>query len=194
MKLVDLSRYGPVHRFADHHVYKALSALSDGRRKGRKQLAESVGVGEGSMRTILEYLRDHDLVEIKQTGVTISKRGLEFLNGFPIQIGLVTKSDVSIGQITVAVLVRARGEKIKIGVEQRDSAIKAGAEGATTIVVRGGDLWILPDFDLDKERPDFANELRGLFYLRESDVLIIGTGETYRQAEDGALAAAFDLI
>jgi len=194
MKLIDLSRYGPVHRFADYHVYKTLAAISDGRRKGRKQLADAVGVGEGSMRTILEYLRDHDLVEIKQTGVSISKKGVDFLNGFPIQVGLVTKSDSSIGQTSVAVLVKGMSEKIKIGVEQRDAAVKAGAEGATTIIAKSGELWIIPDYNLDVQKKSFAAELRGIFSVRDGDVIIIGTGQNYRQAEDGALSAAFDLI
>ncbi|QLH74104.1 MAG: DUF4443 domain-containing protein [Methanomassiliicoccales archaeon] len=194
MKLIDLSRYGPVHRFADYHVYKTLAVIADGRRRGRKQLAETIGVGEGSMRTILEYLRDHDLVEIKQTGVTISKKGLDFLNGFPIQVGLVTKSDSSIGQTAVAVLVRSMADKIKIGVEQRDAAVKAGAEGATTIVVKGGELWILPDYNLDVHKKAFSAELRSMFQVKDGDVIIIGTGQNYRQAEDGALSAAFDLI
>jgi hypothetical protein len=194
MKLIDLSRYGPVHRFADYHVYKTLAAISDGRRKGRKQLSDAVGVGEGSMRTILEYLRDHDLVEIKQTGVSISKKGMDFLNGFPIQVGLITKSDSSIGQTSVAVLVRSMADRIKIGVEQRDAAVRAGAEGATTIVMKGGNLWIIPDYNLDENKKAFAAEIRGIFQIKDGDVIIIGTGQDYRQAEDGALSAAFDLI
>jgi len=194
MKLVDLSRYGPVHRFADYHVYKTLAVLADGRRKGRKQLADAVGVGEGSMRTILENLRERDLIEVKQTGVVISRRGTEFYNGFPIQSGVVTKSDASIGQVTVAVKIKGRGDRIKIGVEQRDAAVKAGAEGATTIVVRGGTMMIPPDYNVDQNMVDFAHELRGIFELRENDVVIIGTGLEYHQAEDGALAAAFELL
>ncbi|MCE5296381.1 MAG: DUF4443 domain-containing protein [Euryarchaeota archaeon] len=194
MKLIDLSRYGPVHRFADYHVYKTLAAISDGRRKGRKQLSDAVGVGEGSMRTILEYLREHDLVEIKQTGVSISKKGIDFLNGFPIQVGLVTKSDSSIGQVAVAVLVKSMADKVKIGVEQRDAAVKAGADGATTILVKSGNLWIIPDYNLDEHKKAFAAELRGIFTIQDGDVIIIGTGMDYRQAEDGALSAAFDLI
>jgi hypothetical protein len=194
MKLVDLSRYGPMHRFSDFHVYNALAFISDGRRKGRKNIAEAIGVGEGSMRTILEFLRDHDLVDIKQTGVVITKRGLEFLNSFHLQVGLVTRSDFSIGQITVAVLIKDKADRIRIGVEQRDAAVKAGAEGATTIVVHKGDLWILPDYNLETNSPEFASELRGIFELHERDVIIIGTGQSYRQAEDGALSAAFDLL
>ncbi len=194
MKLIDLSRYGPVHRFADYHVYKALAALSDGRRKGRKQLSQAVGIGEGSMRTIIEYLRDHELIEVKQTGISISNKGTEFFNGFPIQVGMLSKSDATLGTETVAVLVRGHKNRVKIGVEQRDAAVRAGADGATTILVQGGELWVPPDFCLDKERPDFAAELRDIFSVRDGDVIIIGTGADYHKAEDGALAAAFELI
>ncbi len=194
MKLIDLSRYGPVHRFADFHVYKALAALSDGRRKGRKQLSQAVGVGEGSMRTIIEYLRDHELIDVKQTGISISNKGVEFLNGFPIQVGALPKTDASLGLETVAILVRGHRRMVKIGVEQRDAAVRAGADGATTILIQGGELWVPPDFNLDKERPAFAAELRDIFNVLEGDVIIIGTGSDYHHAEDGALAAAFELI
>ncbi|MFA5312960.1 MAG: DUF4443 domain-containing protein, partial [Methanomassiliicoccales archaeon] len=115
-------------------------------------------------------------------------------NGFPIQVGLVTKSDSSIGQVAVAVLVKTMSDKIRIGVEQRDAAVKAGAEGATTIVVKGGSLWIIPDYNLDEHKKAFSAELRGIFTIHDGDVIIIGTGVDYRQAEDGALSAAFDLI
>jgi predicted amidohydrolase len=92
------------------------------------------------------------------------------------------------------VLVKGQSMKIKMGVEQRDSAIKAGAEGATTIIVSGGQLVVPPDYDLDKERPEFAETLRRLLAVSEGDVIIIGTAKTYNRAEDGALAAAFELI
>ena len=194
MKLVDLPRYGPVHRFADYHIFKTLSILSDGRRKGRKQLAEMVNVGEGSMRTIIEYLREREMIDIKQTGVKIAAKGHEFLSKLPIYMERVEPTDSTLGERSAAVLVKGQSMKIKMGVEQRDSAIKAGAEGATTVIVSGDRLVVPPDYDLDKERPDFANTLRRLLAISEGDVIIIGTAKTYDYAEDGALAAAFELI
>ena len=194
MKLVDLPRYGPVHRFADYHVFKTLSILSDGRRKGRKQLAEMVDVGEGSMRTIIEYLREREMIDGKQTGVKIAAKGHEFLSKLPIYMERVEPTDSTLGERSAAVLVKGQSMKIKMGVEQRDSAIKAGAEGATTIIVSGGQLVVPPDYDLDKERPEFAETLRRLLAVSEGDVIIIGTAKTYNRAEDGALAAAFELI
>jgi hypothetical protein len=194
MKLVDLPRYGPVHRFADYHVFKTLSILSDGRRKGRKQLADMVNVGEGSMRTIIEYLREREMIDVKQTGVKISIKGHEFLSNLPIYMERVEPTDSTLGERSAAVLVKGESMKIKLGVEQRDSAIKAGAEGATTVIVSGDRLVVPPDYDLDTERPEFADTLRRLLAVSEGDVIIIGTAKTYDRAEDGALAAAFELI
>lgn len=194
MKLVDLAKYGPLHRFADYHVYRTLLLLSDGRRRGRKQLADSVNVGEGSMRTIVEYLRDRGMIDIKQTGIKISSRGLEFIRKLPIRLERLEPSDISISERNVAVLVRGKANRIVLGIEQRDSAIKAGAEGATTIVLVGGKLIVPPDYELDKEKPDISAVLREAFAPIEGDAIIIGTAQSYERAEDGALAAAFELL
>ncbi len=194
MKLLDLPKYGPLHRFADYHVYRTLLALADGRRRGRKQLAEAVGLGEGSMRTIVEYLRDKGFVDIKQTGIKISSRGTEFVKQMPVKLERLEPSSISLGTRNVAVQVRGKAKRIGLGIEQRDAAIKAGADGATTIIVAGGKLVIPPDYYVDSETPDIAYDLRRHFALNEGDVIIIGTAPTYDRAEDGALAAAFELV
>jgi hypothetical protein len=194
MRLLDLPKYGPVHRFADYHVYRTLLLLSDGRRRGRRSLADSVNIGEGSMRTIIEFLRDKGYVDVKQTGIKISTRGVEFVRNLPIRMERLDPSDISIAMRNVAVLVRNRADKVTLGIEQRDAAIKAGAEGATTIVVKGGKLLVPPDYFLDKERPEIARGLRKLLAPNEGDIVIVGAAQEYDRAEDGALAAAFALL
>ncbi len=194
MKFVDLHKYGPLHRFADYHVYRTLLLLSDGKRRGRRQISESVKVGEGSMRTIIEHLRDERMIDVKQTGVKISSRGLEYLKNLPIRLERLQPSDISIAERNVAVLVHGKAGKIALGIEQRDSAIKAGAEGATTVVVLGDKLMVPPDYCLDLERPKISKELRDALDPAEGDVIIIGTATDYESAEDGALAAAFVLL
>jgi hypothetical protein len=194
MKLLDLPKYGPVHRFADYHVYRTLLLLSDGRRRGRKSLADSVNIGEGSMRTIVEFLRDKGYVDVKQTGIKISIKGMEFLRNLPIRMERLDPSDISIAMRNVAVLVKNRADRVTLGIEQRDAAIKAGAEGATTIVVKGGKLLVPPDYLLDKEKPEIARGLRKLLSPSEGDIVIVGAAQEYDRAEDGALAAAFALL
>lgn len=194
MKLIDRPKYGPLFRFGDYHVYKTLSVLSDGRRKGRKQLADRIGVGEGSMRTIVDYLRQEGLIDVKQTGIKISKKGQEFISRFPLQVYVLDVPEITLGQHSVAVQVRGAASKIDTGMKQRDQAIKAGAEGATTIIVKGDRLTVPVDYDLDKERPEVAGAIRRLFDLADNDVIIVGTSADLQRAEEGAMAAALDLI
>lgn len=194
MKFVDLPKYGPLHRFADFHVYRTLHTLSDGKRRGRRQLADSVGLGEGSMRTIVEYLRGKGLIDIKQTGIKISPKGSDFMMVLPLAMARLEPSDSTISERNVAVQVKGKSKHIVLGIEQRDSAMKAGAAGATTVIFVNGSLLVPPDFLLDREKPDIASALRKAFDLNEGDALIIGTADTYEDAEDGALAAAFELI
>ena len=146
------------------------------------------------MRTIIEFLRDKGYVDVKQTGIKISTRGVEFVRNLPIRMERLDPSDISIAMRNVAVLVRNRADKVTLGIEQRDAAIKAGAEGATTIVVKGGKLLVPPDYFLDKERPEIARGLRKLLAPNEGDIVIVGAAQEYDRAEDGALAAAFALL
>ncbi len=146
------------------------------------------------MRTIIEHLRGKRMIDIKQTGVKISSRGLEYIKQLPIRLERLEPSDISIAQRNVAVLVHKKANRIALGIEQRDSAIKAGAEGATTVIVVGNKLIVPPDYCLDIERPKISQELRNALDPSEGDVIIIGTAMDYERAEDGALAAAFVLI
>ena len=194
MRLIDRPKYGPLHRFTDYHVYKTLSLLTDGRRKGRKAMADRIGGGEGSMRTIIEYLREEGLVDVKQTGIKITKAGNDFVSRLPLQVYTLDAPDISLGEYSVAVQVKGVASKVKSGMEQRDQAIKAGADGATTVVVNGDRLTVPVDFDLDKGRPETAWALRRLFDLSDGDVIIIGTSVSLQRAEEGAMAAAFELL
>ena len=68
MKIIDEPQFGPMFRFNDANVYWSLYVLSGGRCMGRKRLASEVGVGEGSMRRIIDTLKEWDFILIKQTG------------------------------------------------------------------------------------------------------------------------------
>lgn len=146
------------------------------------------------MRTILTWMKGKGLVSIKQTGVRITSSGLDFLNALPLRLKDIDVSDISIGKCSAAALVKRTASKIGTGIEQRDAAIKAGADGATTIVVKGRRLVVPTDYDLDKEKSELARSLRQLFDLEEGDVVIVGTASSRRNAEQGALAAAFELL
>ena len=174
MKIIDEPQFGPMFRFNDANVYWSLYILSDGRRMGRKRLAEEVGVGEGSMRRIIDTLKEWDFILIKPVDVYIE--------------GSV------VGKYQQAVLVLGCADKVVNGMEQRDIGIKVGGEGCTTIVIRDGNLLIPPDWNLDEKDPELAYNIRKETGITKSDALIIGGGDTKTSAVDAAVSAALNMF
>ncbi len=193
MKIIESPQYGPMFRFTDANVYWALYMLSSGKRIGRKRLADEIGVGEGSMRRILETLREWDMIQIKQSGITITRTGLGFLAEIPIKVIDVDLGDSIVGEYSQPIMVLGVADKIQNGMQQRDAGIKVGATGCTTLVIRGGNLIIPPDWNVDVERPDVAKSVRATG-MTENDAIIVGSGNDHRTAMMAALTAAFELF
>lgn len=194
MKIMDIPAFGPMFRFTDANVYYALYVLSDGKRVGRKKLAEEAGVGEGSMRRILDKFREWNFVQIKQTGISITKAGLVFLDQIPVRLIDVDLQGSVVGDFTQGVIVYGASSKIVNGMQQRDAGIKAGAEGCTTIVIRDGKLMIPPDWNMDEQTPELAYKIRKDTGITADDVIIVGGGSSKIAAVEAVLNAAFELV
>ena len=194
MKIMDIPAFGPMFRFTDANVYYALYVLSDGKRIGRKKLAEEAGVGEGSMRRILDKFREWNFVQIKQTGISITKAGLVFLDQIPVRLIDVDLQGSVVGDFTQGVIVYGASSKIVNGMQQRDAGIKAGADGCTTIVIRDGKLMIPPDWNMDEQTPELAYKIRKDTGITADDVIIVGGGSSKIAAVEAVLNAAFELV
>ena len=194
MRIIDAPQYGPMFRFTDASVYWALHVLSDGKRMGRKRLAESVGVGEGSMRRILNTLKEWEMVSIKQTGITITKAGMQFLEEIPVQVIDVDLGDMVLGDCVQGILVKGVADLVENGMQQRDAGIRAGALGCTTILIRNGSLMMPPDWDIDEHDPELANRIRETSGITEDDIIIVGSANDPPTAVNAALTAAFELF
>ncbi len=194
MKIIDEPQFGPMFRFNDANVYWALHVLSSGRRIGRKKLAEEIGVGEGSMRRIIDTLKDWDFILIKQTGITITKSGQAFLDQMPIKVLDIQLEGSVVGQYQQAILVLGCADKVVNGMEQRDAGIKVGADGCTTLVIRDGKLMVPPDWNMDEEDPEMAYRIRKESGMTQSDALIIGGADTKAAAIEAAVSAALQLF
>ena len=194
MRIIDTPQYGPMFRFTDANVYWALHVLSDGKRMGRKRLADEIGVGEGSMRRILETLRQWEMITIKQTGITITRSGLGFLSEIPIRVVDIDVRDAIVGDYSQAIVVYGVGKKIENGMQQRDAGIKVGATGCTTIVIRNGVLTIPPDWNMDEKNPAVAARIREVTNITEDDAIIVGSAYDQHTAVVAALTAAFELF
>ena len=194
MKIIDEPQYGPMFRFNDANVYWALYVLSDGKRMGRKRLAEEVGVGEGSMRRIIDTLKEWGFILIKQTGITITKAGQAFLNQLPIRPVSVNLGEAVVGEFQQAVLVLGAANKVVNGMEQRDMGIKVGGAGCTTIVIRDGNLMVPPDWNIDEKDPDLAYKIRKDSGITQSDALVVGGADSRTSAVEAAITAALSMF
>ena len=194
MKIIEIPQFGPMFRFSDANIYWALHILSDGRRMGRKRLSDQIGIGEGSMRRIIDTLKEWNLITVKQTGITITKSGQAFLSQIPIRVVDVELSGSTVGEFSQSLLVLGVSEKVYNGMQQRDAGIKVGATGCTTVVIRGGVLMIPPDWNIDEIDPELARKIRKDTGITTNDVIIVGSADTKLLAIEAAINAAFELI
>lgn len=183
---------GPVPKFNDYHIWKALECLDQENPVGRKKLSQPLGIGEGSTRTILSQLQDQGMITIRKSGILLTDRGLDFKRTYHMDLADVSISDLTIGDKDCAVRVPKRAKDVKFGCEERDAAIKSGATGATTLVYTNGNLTFPgSEYPVDD---DIASKVMGIFNLRNDDVIIIGTGPTREIAEIGAVTAGLTIM
>ena len=177
---------GPLPRFADFHIQMALDQITKYERIGRKQIAKKLGIGEGSVRTILNQLKEQGLITSSRGGHRLTNKGKLLLKR-PAEFIQVDVGDLTVGEINVATIARGAASKVVRGIEQRDEAVKAGANGATVLVFRGGKLRFPDDFTKVSEKK--VGELIKKFKPQNGDVIIISTGKDVIRAEAGARAA-----
>lgn len=105
------------------------------------------------------------------------------------------RSDLTLGEFNIAILVKGVSQKVKSGIEQRDAALMVGAKGATTLTFVGGELVFPPEhISIAEDYPKIQEELIQYLKPEENDTVVIGSAETLVKAEYGALAAALILV
>jgi len=185
---------GPRKQFDSAHVLRCLLILEREKRIGRKELTKRLVLGEGSVRSILKDLSKKGyLKSAVAKGHELSTKGWRFvkeLNKSILGPRIISAKGLTVGEKDVAILVKNVADRVKIGLDERDAAIKIGSLGATILVFKNNELKF-PDQTRLKIK---NNDLYRLFDFKEEDVLIIGTDNTYDKAENAAIAALFALV
>lgn len=179
-------------KFSDYHVWKSIMTIGKEGPIGRKALSSSLDIGEGSTRTILQNLQEDGFIEINRNGAILTRKGKDLVRSSLIEVKPVDCGFLTIDQNDCAVRISNISHRITTyGCEERDIAIKSGATGATTLIYKKDRLF----FPGDDEPIEIGIEdrLRDNLHLKNGDVVIVGTGKTYRLAEKGAVTAALRL-
>jgi predicted transcriptional regulator len=188
---------GPTPSFNEAQVVKALEIIDTG-AVGRSKLSQELGLGEGVTRTLLKHMKKEGIIKTSRQGIALSEYGKKIFSNLRSRISEyieIPNSSLTIGPFNIAVLVRNAAHKIKKGVEQRDMAIRAGAQGATTLIFSKDNLK-MPSTEENAFRNNPSIQKMLVFKLnpKENDVIIIGSGENKIKAEIGAKMAALELL
>jgi hypothetical protein len=188
---------GPRPSFTQLDLARAIEIIGT-ENIGRNKLSERLSLGEGTTRTLIDRLLDTQLIEISRSGCELTANGHSILSELNQRLGtrtIVSRSSVTVGTHNFGILVKGAANRVKSGIEQRDAAVRAGADGAITLVVRQGKLVMPSAAELVKRRQEnIAKKIQEEFQPRENDVIIIAGANSQQDAEQGARAAAWTLI
>jgi len=184
--------------FIEAHVVKALMIIGGQGPVGRLKLAKALGLGEGSIRTLIRHFEKKELIRISRGGIWLTGEGERLFSSLQSnlsQAAEIPKGSLTVGAFNVAILVRDGAGAVRAGVEQRDAAMKVGAQGATTLVFKNGRL-IMPDVseDVFRDLPKVRNLIMSQLKPSENDVVVIGSADDRWAAELGATAAALETL
>jgi hypothetical protein len=180
--------------YTEAHALMGLEAIGSGLGIGRQQLSRELGLGEGTIRTLVGRMKALGFVETSRGGMSLTGDGEEALEAFGELFwgcGLPALS-ITVGPINYAVLIGGAASKVKGGIEQRDAAIIAGASGATTVVLDDHGLR-MPGMEepLDESVRSLIMEELG---PSPGDAIIIGSSDDPILAEMAAKSAALKLL
>jgi Mn-dependent DtxR family transcriptional regulator len=194
-------RYAPsrVLSFDMVHVFKTLQLIQENGHVSRGKLCEDLGLGEGTIKTLVRHLKMQNLIESTNAGTTMTKKGNSFfselLSSIPSEISL-SKCAITLGKFNYAVLVKQMSSIIKDGIAQRDAAIRMGASGATTLLFKDN-KFLIPQtkFDSLKDEHQLSEQMIKNLHPQDGDVIIIGSDNYSRmKAEFAAKSAALITI
>ena len=184
--------------FIEAHLVKALMTIDDEGTVGRMKLSKTLGLGEGTIRTLIRHLENEKLIKISKAGIALTSSGKKLTTDLKSRISKeieIPRSSLTVGPFNVAILVKNAADAIRGGVEQRDAAIRIGALGATTLIYRRGKLNMpLVEEDIFRDQPTIYEVMISKLKPKEDDVIIIGTANDKSTAEIGAIAAALETL
>lgn len=184
--------------FIEVHVAKAILVIENQSPIGRVNLAKTLQLGEGSIRTIIRHLEKAGLIEASKEGLALTATGKKLASSLKSMISEAVEapqSALTVGSSNMAILIKGSAGSVRSGLEQRDAAIKVGAQGATTLTFKKGKL-TMPSTkeDVLSGLPNIRDVLISQLKPQENDIIVIGSANDKLTAEFGAIAAALETL
>ncbi|MBW2980062.1 hypothetical protein KY360_01420 [Candidatus Woesearchaeota archaeon] len=176
---------GNISNYTSFDILRTFLAIEE--NTSRTSLVEKLDLGEGTVRTLLDMLKDKKLIKSTQLGHSYSDKGASIIEKInkTIQSKKLESKNIYKDYKKVALLLKNKKD-IDVNYKLRDIAVKNGAEGALIFIYKN--KLILPGLEEFK-----FEELDNLFEYEKNDLLIITFSPSYRWSENAALAVAIEV-
>lgn len=193
-------RYAPsrILSFDQGHVFKAMQIMAENNMASRNILMRELDLGEGVVKTMVKHMKMNHLVENSNAGMWLTNKGktvyLKLKSVIAAEID-IPRCSISSGKFNHAILVRGFAYVVKTGIEQRDIAIRNGANGATTLIFKDDKL-AMPDKDSDllKKEHKIHDFMISDLKPQNEDMIIIVSADDKRLAEMAAKGTVLQII
>lgn len=178
-----------------HSLVELLSILAILNRSatGRYRLAEMLGISKARVRLLLALLNQHHLIISRsgRAGTILSQKGNSLMEKMRSLILIeMDKSIIKIPELqfeTANSILLIKSDSIETsGIFERDLAVRAGADGAVTLIKE--DRWVIPP---DKE---IEMEVRGITENHPYNMIIYTFGDESRVLAAGMTIACHHLV
>lgn len=179
--------------FSETHVLRVLLLLEK-EPSGRKKIVKSLGLGEGSARTILKHLIKNDVAASTKKGHILTEKGEKIVKKYLLEVSPPFK--ISLKDLTLhessAVLVHNASGIIKKSAGFRDTAVREGCLGAFFFVFSFGRMDFTTDEVKISDFPESEKILKKLS-LDDNDLVVVCFSADYNSAENGCIATALGM-
>jgi predicted transcriptional regulator len=198
--LARLPSPGPAPGFSPIHICRALLTIGDDGPIGRIELSRRLAIGEGAIRTIIKHLTQAKVIHTIKNGSVLTKHGMSLYKPLRAKLSGIVFIDgrqLALDKANAAILVRGAGQHVNRGIEQRDAAVRDGATGACTLIVRDN-AYVMPIEDphawkLERKDP-LGQDLERLLQPKDKDAIIVVSARERVVAAEAAMAAALTLL
>ncbi len=192
------SGLGPSPLFDLTHVIAVVLAIGDAGTMGRARMGREVGLGQGSIRTLIGRLVAEGLVKTRQSGCTLTDSGMEMYHQLRAGVSAIQTLEcqgLRIGELCLGALIKGGYENLGSVTEIRDLALRHGAYGAVIYAYSSNKLF-LPSMPEMKE-PEMQNIMRRLvdiFHPHEGDIILVCGAQKSQSAKNALLAVAYSIL
>ena len=181
--------------FGDSHIIHALFNMRD-RKTSRSELINSLGIGEGSVKTILTRLKKKGFVDSSNTGHWLSERGIQKIKDLEELFtapAALDSDDMISGASTGFCIIRGKAGMISgNGTAETLIGLMQGATACVILVKSGGKL-VFPGESMGLDGyQDTVSELetRG---IREDDAVVLACSNCWEKTANALISVCLEL-